>query len=195
MTRARIAFALLLACLLAPALRARAIEVEGVDFPAQVMPAPGAAPLVLSGAGLRRFFLFDVYAVGLYLPALATSPESAISMPGRKRVSIATLRDVDAKQFVDALEKGLHANQDEAAMQALAPSVARFESIFTSLGVVKKGMRIAIDSVPDTGTVVTIDGTPREPIPDPDFYPALLRNWLGAHPVSEDLKKALLSAR
>jgi hypothetical protein len=194
-TRAGIALALVLVCALAPAPAVRAVEVEGVDFPSQVVPAPGAAPLVLSGAGLRRFLLFDVYAVGLYLPALATSAETAIASPGRKRVSIALLREVDAAQFVDALEKGLHANQDEAAMRALAPSVARFESIFTSLGVMKKGMRIAIDSVPDTGTVVTIDGTPREPIPDPAFYPALLRNWLGERPVSEDLKKALLGAR
>jgi hypothetical protein len=197
MTRSRIALAAALACALAlaSAHAAPAIEVEGVDFPSQVVPAPGAAPLVLSGAGLRRFLLFDVYAVGLYLPALAPSAEAAISSPGRKRVSIAMLRDVDAAQFVDALQKGLHANQDEAAMQALAPSVARFESIFTSLGVVKKGARIAIDSVPDTGTVVTIDGTAREPISDPAFYPALLRNWLGEHPVSADLKKALLGAR
>lgn len=196
MTRTRIALAAALsyALALAPAYAANAVEVEGIDFPQQVVPAPGAAPLVLSGAGLRRFLLFDVYAVGLYLPALAPSPEAAISSPGRKRVSIALLRDVDAAQFVDALQKGLHANQDEAAMRALGPSVARFESIFTSLGVMKKGMRVAIDSVPDTGTVVTIDGAPREPIPDPAFYPALLRNWLGEHPVSADLKKQLIGA-
>jgi chalcone isomerase-like protein len=195
MTRLRVALAATLVCALALAPAARAVEVEGIEFPQQVVPAPGAAPLVLSGAGLRRFLFFDVYAVGLYLPALAPSAESAISSPGRKRVSIAMLRDVDAAQFVDALQKGLHANQDEAAMQALAPSVARFESIFTSLGVVKKGMRIAIDSVPDTGTVVAIDGTAREPIPDPAFYPALLRNWLGEHPVQADLKRALLGGR
>jgi len=197
MTRARIAFTAALACALAlaSAHAARAIEVEGVDFPPQVVPAPGAAPLVLSGAGLRRILFFDVYAVGLYLPAAASSAESVISSPGRKHVSIAMLRDVDAAQFVDSFEKSLRANHDEAAMQALAPSMARFESIFTSLGVVKKGSRIAIDSVPDTGTVVTIDGTPREPIPDPAFFPALLRNWIGEHPVSADLKKALLGAR
>ena len=197
MTRAGIAFAAALACALAlaSAHAARGVEVEGIDFPSQVVPAPGAAPLVLSGAGLRRILFFDVYAVGLYLPALAPSAESAIASPGRKRASIAMLRDVDAAQFLDSFEKGLRANHDEAAMQALAPSVARFESIFTSLGVVKKGMRVAIDSVPGTGTVVTIDGNAREPIPDPAFYSALLRNWLGAHPVSDDLKKALLGAR
>ena len=196
MTRLRIALAATLACALAfgAAHASRAVDVEGVDFPAQVVPAPGAAPLVLSGAGVRRILFFDVYAVGLYLPALAPSAESAISSPGRKRASIAMLRDVDAAQFVDSFEKSLRANHDEAAMQALAKSVARFESIFTSLGVVKTGTRIAIDSVPGTGTVVAIDGTPREPIADPAFYPALLRNWLGEHPVSADLKKQLLGA-
>lgn len=195
MTRARIALAAV-ACALAVAAAhvARANDVEGVDFPAQVVPVPGAAPLVLSGAGVRHFLLFDVYAVGLYLPALAPSAEAAISAPGRKRVSIAMLRDVDAAQFVDSLEKALRANHDEAAMQALAPSVARFESIFTSLQVVKKGTRIAIDQVPDAGTVVAIDGTPREPIPDAAFYPALLRNWLGEHPVQADLKRELSGA-
>jgi hypothetical protein len=47
--------------------------------------------------------------------------------------------------------------------------------------------------VPAAGTQLTVDGKPSgAPIPGEDFYRALLKIWLGEHPVQDDLKKALL---
>lgn len=184
------AFALALA--LASSVSVRALEVEGIDFPAQIEVAPGAPPLVLSGAGVRSRFLLDVYAMALYLSARATSADAAIAAPGRKRVVIHMLRDVEAAQFVEALETNLRANHDAAAMQKLAPSIAQLEAA-VGPGTVMQGTRIDLDFAPGTGTSVSFDAEPRgAPIPDEAFFPALLRNWLGAKPVSEDLKRALL---
>jgi hypothetical protein len=186
---------LALALALAPAGVAHALEVAGVEFPARIEVAPSRAPLVLCGAGIRRFFLFDVYAVGLYLAERPAGAEAAIAAPGPKRVAIQTLRDVDAADFVEAFETNLRANHDEAALRALAPEIARFEAIFASLEVIRTGMRVSIDLVPGSGTVVSIDGAPRgAAIPGDAFFAALLRNWLGLHPVSAELKRALLGA-
>jgi hypothetical protein len=185
---------LLAMLVLASGVAVRALEVEGIDFPAQIEVAPGAPPLVLSGAGVRSRFLLDVYAMGLYLPARATSADAAIAAPGRKRVVIHMLRDVEAAQFVEALETNLRANHDDAAMQKLAPSIAQLEAA-VGPGTVKEGTHIDLDFAPGTGTTVSFDGEPRgAPIDDEAFFPALMRNWLGAKPVSADLKRALLSA-
>jgi hypothetical protein len=171
---------------------AGAVEVAGIEFPQQGT-GPGGVALSLCGAGIRQRFVFDVYAVGLYLPACTRDAEQAIAAAGPKRVAMQMLRDVGADDFVEALETNLRNNHDAAQMQALAPGIARLEAIMSALGTVTTGTRIALDLVPGTGTVVAIDGRARgAPIPGEDFYRALLRNWLGRRPVSESLKRELL---
>jgi hypothetical protein len=190
MTLRALALVLALACGGA----AQALEAGGVDFPAQLEVSPGTPPLVLSGAGVRTRFLLDVYAIGLYLPARAPSADAAISMPGRKRVVLQMLRDVEAPEFVEALQTSLQKNHDAAAMQKLAPSIAQLEAQ-VGAGTVKEGTRIELDFAPGSGLRVSFDGKPRgEPIADETFFPALLRNWIGPNPASEDLKRELLSA-
>lgn len=186
--------ALALAAAFACGAAAHALEVAGVDFPAQIQVAQGAPPLVLSGAGIRTRFMFDVYAIGLYLPARAASAEAAIAAPGRKRVALQMLRDVGAPEFVEALRSSLRKNHDEPAMRALAPSIAQLEAQ-VGAETVETGTRIELDFAPGVGMLVSFDGKPRgEPIRDETFFPALLRNWIGANPVSEDLKRDLLGA-
>jgi len=47
-----------------------------------------------------------------------------------------------------------------------------------------------------SGTVLVINGAARgKPIAGEDFYRALLRIWLGEHPVQDDLKKAVLGEK
>ncbi|MFZ1910107.1 MAG: chalcone isomerase family protein [Burkholderiales bacterium] len=179
---------------LAASLPALAAEVAGVKFPEQVQ-AEGKQ-LVLNGAGLRRKFIFKVYAMALYLPARAASAAAAIDTPGPKRISIGMLRDVDAKTFSDALREGIEANQSEAEVKAIEPRIKQLEAVMQKVGTAKDGMRIRLDWVPGAGTQVSIDGAPAdEPISGEDFYRALLRIWLGPHAVQNDLKRALLGAQ
>ena len=57
----------------------------------------------------------------------------------------------------------------------------------------KKGDVISVDWRPDAGTFVLLNGEPKgKPIPGEDVYRALLKAWLGEHPSSARLKKALL---
>jgi hypothetical protein len=173
---------------------ALAAEVAGVKFPEQVQ-AEGKQ-LVLNGAGLRRKFIFKVYAMALYLPARAASAAAAIDAPGPKRISIGMLRDVDAKTFSDALREGIEANQSAAEVKAIEPRIRQLEAVMQKVGTAKDGMRIRLDWVPGAGTQVSIDGAPAdEPIQGEDFYRALLRIWLGPHAVQNDLKQALLGAQ
>ena len=178
----------LLLLLAALALPAQAAEVAGVRFPDQVQVA--GSELRLSGAGLRERFIFDVYAVALYV---GDPKADRIAQGGAKRVAIHMLRDVDAQTFSKALEDGMRANHDAQTMEKLQGRLAELNAIMAAAKEAKKGMAIELDWVPGTGTRVVMGGREAgQPIAGEDFYQALLRVWLGPHPVQDNLKKALL---
>jgi len=174
--------------LMALALPASAAEVAGVKFDDKARVE--GAELALTGAGLRKRLFFQVYAIGLYVQDRRGDP---VTQGGAKRVAIRMLRDVDAATFTQALVDGMRPNHDEATMRSLEPRIAQLSAIMAEVKEAKEGMAIALDWLPGGGTRVTIDGKPAgQPIAGEDFYRALLRIWLGEHPVQDDLKKALL---
>jgi len=176
---------LLLLLLAAPAFGA---EVAGVKIEDRLHV--GNAELTLTGAGLRKRFFVQVYAMGLYVADRKADP---VTQPGAKRIAIHMLRDVGADTFTAALVDGMRPNHDEATMKALEPRVARLGAILGEMKEAKKGMVILLDLVPGAGTQVSVGGKPAgKPIEGEDFYRALLRIWLGEKPVQDDLKKALL---
>jgi hypothetical protein len=151
------------------------------------------AELALNGAGLRKRAFFQVYAIGLYLPQKSSNAAAILELPGPKRVAIHMLRDVSADAFTEALADGIRANHSAAEAKALEPRIGELGAIMAELKEAKKGMAIALDWQPASGTVMLVNGAARgKPISGEDFYRALLRVWLGDKPVQDDLKKALL---
>lgn len=184
--------ALSLALLFFMSFAAQAAEVAGVrlDDKTQVE----SRELVLNGAGLRKRFVFSVYVIGLYLAEKKADAAGAIGLAGPKRAEIHMLRNVGAEQFTEALVEGLRANHSEADFRQLEPRVKELSEVMAQIGEAKKGMTIALDWT-GSGTRLLVDGKPAgKPIAGEDFYRALLRIWLGEHPVQDDLKKALLGA-
>ena len=181
------AFRVFIALLLA--FPAWAVEVAGVRIDDRTQVAN--TDLALAGAGVRKRLFFQVYAIGLYVRDPKADP---LSQPGPKRVQIRMLRDVGAEQFTEALADGIKANHPEAEASALEPRVRELGAIMAQLKEARQGMAIALDWN-GSETVLVVDGKPAgRPIQGEDFYRALLRIWLGEHPVQEDLKKALLGA-
>jgi len=170
------------------AVPAFAAEVAGVKI--EDTSRVGNAELALTGAGLRKWFFVQVYAMGLYVADRKGDP---VTQPGAKRIAIHMLRDVGADTFIGALSDGIRDNHSAADYKALEPRVARLGAILGEMKEAKKGMVILLDLVPGAGTQVSVDGKPSgKPIEGEDFYRALLRIWLGDKPVQDDLKKALL---
>ena len=181
--------ALSLALLMFLSFGAAAAEVSGVTLDDKTQVE--GRDLVLNGAGLRKRFVFRVYVVGLYL---AQKTADAVNVAGPKRVSIHMLRDVGADQFTEALVEGLRANHSEADFQKLEPRVKELSDVMAQIGEAKKGMAIALDWT-GSETRLVVNGKPAgKPIAGEDFYRALLRIWVGEHPVQDDLKKALLGS-
>lgn len=169
-----------------------AVEVAGVSF--EDTSSDGGTPLALNGAGLRTRFFIKVYAMALYLPSAGQSADQILGADGPKRVQIVTLRELGAQQFADALVEGITKNHDQQAFAALKSRVDTLRATMLALGEVPKGTRVLLDYRPADGTRLVIDGKPRgDALGGSDFFAALLRVWLGEHPVDDDLKRALLN--
>ena len=173
------------------ALAVNAAEIAGVRIEDKTSVAN--ADLALNGAGLRKRAFFQVYAIGLYVPQKSPNPGVILEQQGPKRVAIHMLRDVGADAFTEALADGIRANHSEADAKALEPRIKELAAIMAEVKEAKKGMAIALDWQPASGTVMVVNGAARgKPIPGEDFYRALLRIWIGDKPVQDDLKRALL---
>ncbi len=184
--------AILLLALSVPAFAA--LEVAGVKFDDKAKV--GAGDTVINGAGVRGVLFIKGYAMALYLPQKAGAADDAISMKGAKRVRIVLLRDTAGETFADALPSGIRKNHTE---QETAPLNARIEALkatMLSISNTPKGAVIHFDWLPEVSggvTRLTINSEKKgEDIPGEDFYRAVLKIWLGEHPVQSDLKEALL---
>jgi hypothetical protein len=173
---------------LAWALPASALEVAGVNVADKAKL--GAAELVLNGAGIRTRAIFKVYVGALYLAEKKSTAADVLAQKGAKRVALTMLRELSAQQLNEAFDGGIQANHSAAEVEALKPRIAELLALFTDG---KKGDVILLDFLPESGTVVNVNGQAKgKPIPGEDFYRALLRIWLGDKPVDGDLKRAML---
>jgi hypothetical protein len=170
---------------------AAGIETSGVRYAASERIAN--TNLVLNGAGTRYRFVIKVYTAGLYLPAKAETPEAVLAMAGPKRLHVVMLRDIDANELGRLFTRGM---QDNAPKEEFAQSIngtLKLADIFAAKKKLTKGESCSIDFVPGTGTVILVNGkVTGEPIPEPEFFRALLRIWLGPNPADNQLKDALL---
>jgi hypothetical protein len=183
---------LILCATLACALPAwAALDIKGAKFNDTYQL--GSQALVLNGAGVRVKIIVDVYAAGLYVGKKDHSAAGLLSQSGPKSMQIVLLRDLTGEDFADAMVKGFKKNNSEADVAKYQAKIDEIRNLMMGFGSVKKGAVIHIDHHPGSGTRVLVDGAQKGPdMAGDDFYGALLKIWLGNHPVDSDLKEALL---
>ena len=183
----RITFTSLLLLFFLPAI-SQAQDVAGVTIPEQVKLADTA--LKLNGAGIRSKLFFDIYIGALYLPQITKDAETAINMPGPKRVLMHFLyKEVSKEKLIDGWNDGFKNNHTSEQFKALEAKLEAFNQLFVT---VKRGDHITLDYLPEIGTRVSINDQIKGSIPGEKFYPALLRVWLGEEPADSDLKEGML---
>lgn len=178
-----------------PALAAQAAEsavnVSGVRFPATVDVQ--GTPLVLNGAGVRYKRIFQVYALGLYLPKRTASAAEAISMAGPKRFVLTPLRSITMTEFGRMFTQGIQINTSREDFVKILPEVSRIGQIFSQYARLSAGENIVIDWVPEVGMVASYRGVVQgEPFTEPSLFRTIMRMWLGSNPPDEKLKSSLL---
>jgi Chalcone isomerase-like len=180
----------LLSGLIFASIAATAASVDGVEVPDTLMAANGTPALVLNGAGIREKLFLDIYVGALYLPEKSADAEAILSSTGPACVAMHFIyKEVSKEKIIEAWEDGLAANHSPTEMQALRTELEKFNALFRT---VHRGDVIRICYLPGTGTGVRINNEVRGSVPGESFFHALLGIWLGAHPVSQDLKKGML---
>jgi hypothetical protein len=171
-------------------LTAQATEVHGVKLDDSVKL--GNSTLVLNGAGIRTKLMFKVYVGALYLSAKMTDAKSIIMDTGAKRVTLHMLRNLSAEKLVHALDEGLEANNSANDLATIETQLKSFRQQMTNGGAVKEGDVLELDYIPSKGTQASLNGKILGTTEGENFNQALLKVWLGEHPVDDDLKKAML---
>ena len=185
------ALCLTLGLALAAPVLAAPVDVSGVKYEESIDLQ--GAPLVLNGAGVRYKAVFKVYAMGLYLPQKAATPEAVLAQTGAKRFSITMLRDIDANELGKLFVRGVEDNTPRSEFSRLVPGLLRMGQMFADQKKLATGDTFTADWIPGVGTVITVKGKPQgEPFKEPEFYGALLRIWLGPSPADWQLKELLL---
>jgi hypothetical protein len=161
-----------------------------LDDTAQV----GTQTLKLNGAGVRYKVIFKVYVAAMYLPELKSTTAEVLALPGAKRVTLVIMRDLSSDDLGQRFMDGLKKNLDITERAKLIGGMLTFGQMFSLIPSMKKGDILTIDWVPGTGVVSQYNGKKiGETIPDPNFYNAVLKIWLGNHPADEPLKHKMLN--
>ncbi len=173
------------------AVAAQSTDVAGVKFQNSVQI--GATKLQLNGAGVRHKLVFKVYAAGLYLTEKASTPEAVLTAPGPRRLQIVMLRDIDGNELGRLFTKGMEENAPREEFSKSIAGVLRMSEVFSTRKKLLAGESFAVEWVPGSGTVVSVNGQAEgAPIKEPEFYSALMKIWLGKSPADPQLKEALL---
>jgi hypothetical protein len=185
LSRAIIALLVLAA---APAGATGTITVGDVVFPETVTISDNT--LKLKGASVLRYLaLFKAYAGAFYLPEGTVSWRGGSPVPCRLELSY--YRAIKAEDFDKATRKKVADNVDAAAYERLAMRLERLGAMFRD---VRPGDRYALNYLPGLGTELTLNGAALGRIPGADFAAAVFAIWLGANPIDDDFKAALLGS-
>jgi chalcone isomerase-like protein len=155
--------------------------------------------LILAGAGLRSKMMFKVYAGALYLDSAAKSAlapmKAKASNPDQalydaisdgsfaKLFLLHFVRDVESGKIVEAFKESLEKNIDIKEAEAF---------LAASKVDMKEGQEMKVFIKGDEVTVTTPSGS-AQPIKNAKLAGAVARIWLGKNPISDDLKKGMVS--
>ncbi len=149
--------------------------------------------LVLNGAGIRTKFVISVYVCALYLREKRHTTAEVLALPGAKKVAVTMLREISSDDLGDALLSGMRHNSTPEQTTKIGLQLVQLGQLFGSIPRLKKGDTFSLDYVPEIGTTIIVNGKPAlDPLPDPAFFEAILRIWLGDNPADSGLKPLLL---
>jgi len=181
---------IILLSLLFASLPVMAKNIADVEIPDTLTLPNSEHELLLNGAGIRKKFFMDIYIGALYLPARTQDSTAILTDTGAASVLMHFVyKEVGKDKIVDGWNDGLRENLSTSEFRAIAEPLEKFNALFKA---VSKGDVIRIDYRPATGTEVRINDEWRGVVEGNDFFRALLRIWLGEHPVSNSLKQGML---
>jgi hypothetical protein len=180
------------------AVAARAVEMVGVEGSSTQYPAlvesrinNKAVRLVLTGAALRKKYLFNVYTVASYVQ-VGVQVHNADELAGAdvpKQLHLVMERDVDGKTMAQSFREAIRLNYPAPAFDAELDRLA--DSLQGTT--LKKGDHVWLSHVPGMGFHARLVGRKEVLIPSVRFSRAIWDIYLGKSNLGEAIKEGLTS--
>ena len=172
---------------------AHAVTIKGIDIP-EIIPANKDNPETnMRGAAIRKVYGFVESYVGvLYVADSGLDDEQIVDADIARRMTFyVTSSRVSARRFTNAIHDGLSINISKQEMAELDDSLQQLTNLFDHKFV--EGTVGYIEWVPEMQeTRIAIDGQVRGAVKGKKLNDALLKIWIGDHPVSERFKQQVL---
>lgn len=153
-------------------------------------------PLTLNGTGVSYRAVAKLYTVGLYVPQKSSKADVIFSTGGPKELRFVMLQGMRVDEIGKVITKGIEVNSSREEFFRLIPAIRTMGEQFSRIRRMNANDVLSVEYVPKRGTMFYVNGAPAGlPIEDTNFFPAILRVWLGSHPATQDLKDALLDFR
>jgi hypothetical protein len=146
--------------------------------------------LPLRGAGrLVWMRMVTVYDAALYLPADVPGKDVLRDIP--KRLELRYHVSIKGEKFGESATPYLKKNVPPDELARIRPRIEQLNRLYRD---VKEGDRYALDYVPGTGTILSLNGSTLGSIEGADFAAAYFAIWLGGKPISDALRDELTDA-
>jgi hypothetical protein len=170
---------------------AAAAEAHGVSLPDAVVVEGRRLALNGMGARTKTFLRIKVYVAGLYLESPTKDAARILATDGPRQIVLRVTHDTPRPRLRQELLDGLQRSTK------LTPRTAeeRVDQLLAQVPALKEGDVLALTYLPGQGTRVEAAGRSAGLVPGKEFADAIFSVWLGANPLDEDLKRALLQRK
>lgn len=149
-----------------------------------------AAELVLNGLAVHQELRKDYFIAGLYLPSTSSKTKDIFKMKGPKRMEMRiTLDRLSPRKFAGLWRESLVVNNSPDDIEKFGQDMIRFSTALK--GKLVTGDHVQIEYQPRDATVLLINSAEIARFSG-DFFPLLLRTWIGPRPNATSFKKGLL---
>jgi hypothetical protein len=180
-----------LCCILLVPVLALAVTVEGKNYPATVTIEGKTLKLV--GAGLRKKWLVQVYAMGAYSESGKCDPKALVNTDEAKYMRLDMLRDVSAEKMANTIGDSFDEHMPKNASAQLKQQNVTFRSYFKDE--CTEGTVLEFTYLPGTGTVLKQNGKQLgQPLAGPEFAHVLWDIYFGEDTCCSGLKDDILES-
>lgn len=150
-----------------------------------------AAEPLLNGLAVSTELGKERFIAALYSDNLSSDANTILNASGERAMELkVTDRRLSARSLNSMWIEGIAINNRAPTLEAQAQNLASLTNMIRKRLVT--GDTLRFDAAPGNGTTVTLNGVQLGNIPSDDFFPILLRTWIGSVPLSSDFKTALL---
>lgn len=161
-----------------------AVEIDDVAVPDQSEIAGAAVPL--RGAAMMTYkWVFDLYVAGLYVATDAADPVAA----SPKRLRMQYVRDIPREKMVEATDETIGRGLTPVQVAAIHATQQTWNALYPAP---KKGEHLTFDHLTDGTLIMALNGKELGRVQDEAFARALFAIWIGAEPVKESVRDALI---